>query len=593
MQESPSRGSLYNKVARFILPFQNYPSAIKGSTTYRKVAGILNLPFAGLGSILLGEIEVGLGLFAAYGLLGFLFVYVIQCLSTGFISISGFDAFVVLAIILFGFLSCWYGSFSKNTSDLLRLQKGKKLKGSYLVALFLTTKNNADNFFSRYREQFRISPSRVKSRMIYSWFIMGVGIMFYDHLLKGIFLLAAQILYLSYMIAVGASDLLGLFTLHQEGIASNETMVYGTVALAITVAFVLCYCSSMKTLVDSIELSNEGKRGPGVKGELSLVINEKFYVTGLIVPILGAIAFTVIPIFFMVLVAFTDYTKVDGAGTFPNPLADQYLNWVGFETFFRLFGSAQNLADMLKVFSWTMIWAILATFTCYFGGLFLAMLLNKKSIKGKVIYRSLLVISMALPQFVSLLVMRTLFVNNGPINQLLNDWGWIEWMQNNGWISEYDSFVNFWGTPSLAKTLIILINMWVGIPYYMLLMSGLLINIPKDYYEAATIEGANGRQTFTKITMPYIIYMTAPALITSFVSNINNFNVIWFLTGNADGKADDTDILITWLYKITMKSVPDYNFGAAIGIIMFIVSASVSLIVFHRSNSFKNEEEFR
>jgi arabinogalactan oligomer/maltooligosaccharide transport system permease protein len=216
------------------------------------------------------------------------------------------------------------------------------------------------------------------------------------------------------------------------------------------------------------------------------------------------------------------------------------------------------------------------------------MLLNKKCIKGKIVYRSLFVIAMALPQFVSLLVVRTMFSDNGPINALLKNWGWIT---NN---------ITFWETPSLAKTIIIVINMWVGIPYYMLLMSGLLLNIPKDQYEAADIEGASSWQRFTSITFPEIFYMTTPLLITSFVSNINNFNVIYFLNGGGDpatisGTAGSTDILITWLYKLTFKSggQPDYNLAAALGIIMFLISASVSLIVFRRSKAYQQEEEFR
>lgn len=140
--------------------------------------------------------------------------------------------------------------------------------------------------------------------------------------------------------------------------------------------------------------------------------------------------------------------------------------------------------------------------------------------------------------------------------------------------------------------------MWVGIPYYMLLMSGLLINIPNDYYEAARIEGASKWQQFNRITFPNILFMTTPLLITSFVSNINNFNVIYFLTNGgtiANGVSNTayaTDILITWLYTLTMKKF-DYNFGAAIGIIMFIISATISLLVFRKSKAYNNEEAYR
>ncbi|MCX5775988.1 MAG: ABC transporter permease subunit, partial [Firmicutes bacterium] len=135
--------------------------------------------------------------------------------------------------------------------------------------------------------------------------------------------------------------------------------------------------------------------------------------------------------------------------------------------------------------------------------------------------------------------------------------------------------------------------------FYMLLISGLLLNIPKDYYEAASIEGASKGQQFRKITFPHIFFMTTPLLITSFVSNINNFNVIWLLTGGGPlgqgtgGVAGSTDILITWLYKLTMQNNPEYNLGAAIGIIMFIISAIISLLIFRNSSAYKREEEFR
>ena len=134
----------------------------------------------------------------------------------------------------------------------------------------------------------------------------------------------------------------------------------------------------------------------------------------------------------------------------------------------------------------------------------------------------------------------------------------------------------------------------------MLLMSGLLLNIPKDQYEAADIEGATGWQKFTSITFPEIFFMTTPVLITSFVNNINNFNVIWFLTGGGtvstiSGTAGNTDILITWLYKLTFQAgaSPDYNLAAVVGIIMFVISATCSLVIFQRSKAYRAEEEYR
>jgi arabinogalactan oligomer/maltooligosaccharide transport system permease protein len=233
------------------------------------------------------------------------------------------------------------------------------------------------------------------------------------------------------------------------------------------------------------------------------------------------------------------------------------------------------------------VWAFFATFTTYFGGMFLAMFIKKKTFKHQALFRSLFVLTLAVPQFITLRVMYVMFNDFGPINQ---------WLLSQTIITDR---ILFWSDINLAKTLIILVNMWVGIPYYMLLMSGLLLNIPKDHYEAAAIEGASRWQQFRFITFPHLLFMTSPLLITGFVGNINNFNVIWLLTGGrplglgTGGVAGGTDILITWLYKLTMQNNPEYNLGAAIGIIMFIFSSVISLFIFRKSSAYAREEEFQ
>ena len=141
-----------------------------------------------------------------------------------------------------------------------------------------------------------------------------------------------------------------------------------------------------------------------------------------------------------------------------------------------------------------------------------------------------------------------------------------------------------------------MIRLWVGIPYTIMQVTGILQNIPADQYEAAKIDGANWWQIFTKITMPYIIFVLTPYLITTFTGNVNNFNVIYLLSGGnpvpVGDSAGKTDLLITWLYKLTVDK-NDYNLGAVIGIMTFIVLAVVSLITYRNSGSYKNEEAFR
>ena len=146
--------------------------------------------------------------------------------------------------------------------------------------------------------------------------------------------------------------------------------------------------------------------------------------------------------------------------------------------------------------------------------------------------------------------------------------------------------------------MVILINIWVGVPYLMLIATGILMNIPKDLYESAKIDGANSFQQYYKITLPYMLFVTGPYLLTSFIANMNNFNVIYLLTGGAPnsvyltGGAGYTDLLITWLYKLTVDS-SNYKLASCIGVLVFIVIAVISLIVYNLIPSTKNEEDFQ
>ena len=215
-----------------------------------------------------------------------------------------------------------------------------------------------------------------------------------------------------------------------------------------------------------------------------------------------------------------------------------------------------------------------------------AILINKKGIKFKKLWRTILVMTIAVPQFVSLLYVGKMFAADGLVNAYLLKWGWI------------DKAIPFWINPTYAKILIIVINCWIGIPYLMLIATGLLMNIPEDLYESARIDGANPFQMFMKITLPYMLFVTGPYLLTQFTGNLNNFNVIFLLTQgqpqsmNLTGGAGYTDLLVTWLYKMTVQDT-DYKMAAVIGIMVFLVTAVISLVVYNVLPSVKDEEGFQ
>ena len=214
----------------------------------------------------------------------------------------------------------------------------------------------------------------------------------------------------------------------------------------------------------------------------------------------------------------------------------------------------------------------------------LAIVINRKGTRFKAFWRFCFVLSIAVPQFVSLLIMRTCLQPEGAVNVMLKNLGII------------DTSLPFFTDATWARVTVIIINCWVGIPYTMLTMTGILQNIPADLYEAARVDGANAIVTFFKITLPYMLFVTMPSLITTFTGNINNFNVIYLLTGGAPTNVGDsagkTDLLVTWLYKLTIDK-QEYNTGAVIGILTFIVLSIVSIVTYRNTGAYKDEEGFQ
>ena len=318
-------------------------------------------------------------------------------------------------------------------------------------------------------------------------------------------------------------------------------------------------------------------------------VNKKFYVPLLVVPLIGLLVFTVMPLIFMILIAFTNY---DYEHTPPGALFD----WVGFANFAKIFsiggGGSNFLLVFLRVLAWTFIWAIFATFTNYFFGMILALMINKKGIKLKMLWRTMFVIAIAVPQFVTLLLMQKILDAYGILNVILGLTGDNKIL----WLGDSSNWA------IIPRVTIIVVNMWIGIPYTILMCSGILMNIPPEMYEAARLDGANPFQIFRNIVLPYMLHVTAPYLITQFVGNINNFNVIWLLSGGGPvdninygggSKAQATDLLVTWLYRLTTDVNPQYNLASVIGIIIFVISAALSLITFNRSKANKNEEDYQ
>jgi arabinogalactan oligomer/maltooligosaccharide transport system permease protein len=219
-------------------------------------------------------------------------------------------------------------------------------------------------------------------------------------------------------------------------------------------------------------------------------------------------------------------------------------------------------------------------------------MINKDGIKFKKLWRTVFVMTIAIPQFISLLSIGTLLKDSGAIGY----WYFQTFGQRLGFGTDGSA-----GAVAITKIVIILVNVWIGIPYTILSTTGILLNIPKDLYESAKVDGTSTFTQFTKITMPYILFVTGPYLITQFIGNINNFNVIFFLTGGGPSLAGSgllglgqTDLLITFIYKVvTSTSNPQYGIASAIGIIVFIICSFISIVMYNKSGSIKEEDQFQ
>lgn len=364
---------------------------------------------------------------------------------------------------------------------------------------------------------------------------------------------------------------------------SFQILLFSVISIVIWVVALFIW---MKNVIAVYNLQLKAKRGEHINSfvdDLNAMLNEKFHVTLLTMPVLGIVLFSVIPIFVLILVAFTNYDQQH------MPPADLF-SWVGLTNFINLFGGGGLTISFgysfTRVLIWTLIWSFFATFTTFFGGVLLALFLRNKRTKLPKLWRALFVVTIAVPQFVTLLLVRNFFANNGIANTLLREIGIVQIFQHFGWIP--NDYIPFLSAPGWAHVIIILVNIWIGVPYQMLIMTGVLSNLPEDQLESASIDGATKWQMFRHITLPYVLFVTGPSLVTDFVKNINNFNVIYLLTQDvytttnqalANSQAKEVDLLVTWLFRLT-QDYYNYKMASVIGICVFVLCSVITLVAF-------------
>ncbi len=357
-------------------------------------------------------------------------------------------------------------------------------------------------------------------------------------------------------------------------------LIDGVMILVVIALFAVLYFMSVRGAQAAYKDFCIQGRLQSNKESFSNMLGKSFPVFGLAPSVVLVMLFVLVPLVFSACVAFTDYSSPDHIP--PN----NTVNWVGFSNFVTMFSGGTSWSQAFwRVAAWTLIWGVLATATCYFGGLIMAVILKESKLKIAPVFRTIFILPYAVPSVVSMLVWQNLLNGSfGTVNRTLQALGIM------------DSVIPWLSDPTLAKIVCVVINLWAGFPYFMLMTMGTMTSISEDVFEAARIDGANQYQIFRRITLPLVMYQTMPLIIMSFTHNINNFGAIFFLTGGSPNVADSTitsaggtDILVTWIYDLTI-TLMKYNYASVLAVLIFIVMAPFAIYNFRNTKSYKEGE---
>ncbi|WP_409376370.1 ABC transporter permease subunit [Candidatus Sordicultor fermentans] len=260
-----------------------------------------------------------------------------------------------------------------------------------------------------------------------------------------------------------------------------------------------------------------------------------------------------------------------------------YTAWVGLENFLRIFTDKRISGPFMNIFVWTIMWSLFSVLLSFLIGLVFALALNNERLRGRNVYRTLLIIPWAVPYFISVLTWKNGILNEtyGILNKIILPFLGLDPVK---WFND-----QYW-----AKLACIIVNTWLTFPYMMTISLGALQSIPDELYEVAAIDGAGKWQNFRHITFPLLLTVVAPLLISSFAFTFNNFTLIYLLNSGgppmvgATTPAGHTDILISYVYKLAFEGRgQEFGFASAISVIIFVLVGGISLLNFKISGAFE------
>jgi arabinogalactan oligomer / maltooligosaccharide transport system permease protein len=256
------------------------------------------------------------------------------------------------------------------------------------------------------------------------------------------------------------------------------------------------------------------------------------------------------------------------------PLAAEKDIFVGFQNYIDVFTKpVLKQTSVYQLFAQTLVWTVINVFFHVLLGVGLALLLNRK-MRGRTLYRAVLILPWAIPVVASLQVWRTEYnFEFGAINQLLGiiGLGPIPWMS--------DPFWNF--------TAMIITNIWLGVPFMMVITLGGLQAISNEYYEAAEIDGATARQAFRKITLPLLKPVLVPAILLGTFLTFNNISVPYFINAQ---ELETSEILVTGLYRAAFNFTR-FGYAAAFAFVVFGILLVFTVYYVRKTNALKGAYE--
>ncbi|CUB25542.1 MULTISPECIES: maltodextrin ABC transporter permease MdxF [Bacillus] len=414
--------------------------------------------------------------------------------------------------------------------------------------------------------------------------IPGLGQIANQQLSKGLLFLAITGLFAFELCVFGIQALTGLMTLGSVPGEDHSLfmLIEGTLQLIVTMIFLMFYIFNIHDSRKTAAMKAAGLEVNTTAKDMICHAGDKGFPYLFTLPAYIMMVFVIIfPVLVTLFVALTNY---DFYHIPPNRLID----WVGFKNFLNIFFLGSYRETFVNVLGWTVIWTICATTLQIILGIVTALFVNQDFIKGKRIFRMIFLFPWAVPAFITIMSFSNMFNDsigavNAQVIPLFNHLPFVE-LPAIAWKTD-----PFW-----TKTALIMIQTWLGFPYIYVMVTGVLQAIPGELYEAAKIDGATFIQRFRHITFPMILFATAPVMITQYTFNFNNFSIIYLFNeggpGSVGAGAGSTDILISWIYKLTTGTSPQYSVAAAVTLLISFIVIGISLIAFKKSNAFGNEE---